>query len=58
VNDEYPLKNMSRYVDAQVLREEGLKKPEKVTVERKKPNGQSVPYHVVDSVSNFKQSDW
>jgi parafibromin len=49
---------MSRYVDAQVLREEGLKKPEKVTVERKKPNGQSVPYHVVDSVSNFKQSDW
>ncbi|KAI8891287.1 RNA polymerase II accessory factor [Backusella circina FSU 941] len=47
-----------KYVDAQVLREEGLKKPEKVTVERKKPNGQSIPYHVVDSVANFKQTDW
>ena len=46
------------YVDSQVLREEGLKKPERVTVERKKPNGQIVPYHIVDSVSQFKQTDW
>ncbi|KAG2199841.1 hypothetical protein INT46_002725 [Mucor plumbeus] len=46
------------YVDSQVLREEGLKKPERVTVERKKPNGQVVPYHIVDSVSQFKQTDW
>lgn len=29
-----------------------------MTVERKKANGQSVPYHVVDSVATFKQSDW
>ncbi|CAO3619525.1 unnamed protein product [Mucor fragilis] len=46
------------YVDSQVLREQGLKKPERVTVERKKPNGQVVPYHIVDSVSQFKQTDW
>ncbi|CAO0803700.1 unnamed protein product [Mucor circinelloides] len=46
------------YVDSQVLREEGLKKPERVTVERKKANGQVVPYHIVDSVSQFKQTDW
>ncbi|CEP16207.1 hypothetical protein [Parasitella parasitica] len=46
------------YVDSQVLREEGLKKPERVTVERKKANGQIVPYHIVDSVSQFKQTDW
>jgi parafibromin len=47
-----------RYVDSQGMREEGLKKPERVTVERKKANGQTVAYHVVDSVSQFKQSDW
>ncbi|KAI8642363.1 RNA pol II accessory factor, Cdc73 family-domain-containing protein [Parasitella parasitica] len=46
------------YVDSQVLREEGLKKPERVTVERKKANGQIVPYHIVDSVAQFKQTDW
>ncbi|KAK4519131.1 uncharacterized protein ATC70_009363 [Mucor velutinosus] len=46
------------YVDSQELREEGLKKPERVTVERKKANGQVVPYHIVDSVSQFKQTDW
>lgn len=40
------------------MRSDGLKKPERVTVERKKANGQSVPYHVVDSVATFKQSDW
>lgn len=45
-------------MDSQVLREEGLKKPERVTVERKKANGQVVPYHIVDSVSQFKQTDW
>ncbi|KAI7904557.1 RNA pol II accessory factor, Cdc73 family-domain-containing protein [Cokeromyces recurvatus] len=47
-----------KYVDSQVLREEGLKKPERVTVERTKSNGQIVPYHIVDSVANFKQNDW
>ncbi|GAA5813941.1 hypothetical protein MFLAVUS_007431 [Mucor flavus] len=47
-----------KYEDSQILRDEGRKKPERVTVERKKPNGQSVPYHVVDSVAHFKQSDW
>ncbi|KAI7891633.1 RNA pol II accessory factor, Cdc73 family-domain-containing protein [Mucor mucedo] len=47
-----------KYEDSQALRDEGRKKPERVTVERKKPNGQSVPYHVVDSVAHFKQSDW
>ncbi|OBZ86858.1 Cell division control protein 73 [Choanephora cucurbitarum] len=47
-----------KYVDSQELREGGLKKPERVTIERKKPNGQIVPYHVVDSVSQFKQTDW
>ncbi|KAG1147881.1 hypothetical protein G6F37_003714 [Rhizopus arrhizus] len=46
------------YVDSQELRNEGLKKPERVIVERKKPNGQSVPYHVVDSIAQFKQNDW
>ncbi|CEG75961.1 hypothetical protein RMATCC62417_10925 [Rhizopus microsporus] len=46
------------YVDPQELRNEGLKKPDRVIVERKKPNGQSVPYHVVDSVAHFKQNDW
>lgn len=47
-----------RYVDSQELRDQGVKKAERVTVERKKANGQSVPYHVVDSVAQFKQSDW
>ncbi|KAI9354483.1 RNA pol II accessory factor, Cdc73 family-domain-containing protein [Pilaira anomala] len=47
-----------KYEDSQALRDEGKKKPERVTVERKKPNGQTVPYHVVDSVAQFKQSDW
>ncbi|KAI9469049.1 MAG: RNA pol II accessory factor, Cdc73 family-domain-containing protein [Benjaminiella poitrasii] len=47
-----------KYVDSQVLREEGLKKPERVTVERTKANGQVVPYHIVDSVASFKQNDW
>lgn len=47
-----------RYVDSQELRNEGLKKPERVIVERKKTNGQSVPYHVVDSIAHFKQNDW
>ncbi|KAI8083191.1 RNA pol II accessory factor, Cdc73 family-domain-containing protein [Gilbertella persicaria] len=47
-----------KYIDSQELREGGLKKPERVTIERKKPNGQIVPYHVVDSVAQFKQSDW
>ncbi|ORZ17662.1 RNA pol II accessory factor, Cdc73 family-domain-containing protein [Absidia repens] len=46
------------FVDAQELRASGEKKPEQVTVERKRPNGQTVVYHVVDSVSHFKQSDW
>ncbi|KAI8986447.1 RNA pol II accessory factor, Cdc73 family-domain-containing protein [Pilobolus umbonatus] len=46
------------YIDPQELRESGLKKPDRVTVERKKANGQTVPYHVVDSVSQFKQNDW
>ncbi|KAI8340471.1 RNA pol II accessory factor, Cdc73 family-domain-containing protein [Chlamydoabsidia padenii] len=47
-----------RYVDAQELRASGEKKPEQVTIERKRSNGQTVVYHVVDSVSQFKQSDW
>ncbi|CAO3700655.1 unnamed protein product [Rhizopus stolonifer] len=47
-----------KYVDSQELRNEGLKKPERVIVERKKTNGQSVPYHVVDSIAHFKQNDW
>ncbi|KAI8093823.1 RNA pol II accessory factor, Cdc73 family-domain-containing protein [Halteromyces radiatus] len=47
-----------KFVDAQELRSSGEKKPEQVTVERKRANGQSVVYHVVDSVSHFKQSDW
>ncbi|KAI7865733.1 RNA pol II accessory factor, Cdc73 family-domain-containing protein [Spinellus fusiger] len=46
------------YIDSQELRESGIKKPERVTVERKKANGQVVPYYVVDSVTGFKQSDW
>ncbi|CAO3598524.1 unnamed protein product [Absidia cylindrospora] len=46
------------FVDAQELRASGEKKPEQVTVERRRPNGQTVVYHVVDSVSHFKQSDW
>ncbi|KAL0083570.1 RNA pol II accessory factor, Cdc73 family-domain-containing protein [Phycomyces blakesleeanus] len=46
------------YIDSQELRESGIKKPEQVTVERKKANGQTVPYYVVDSVTGFKQSDW
>ncbi|KAI8979200.1 RNA pol II accessory factor, Cdc73 family-domain-containing protein [Mycotypha africana] len=47
-----------KFVDSQKLRQEGLKKPERVIVERKKLNGQTVPYHVVDSVNDFKQNDW
>ncbi|CAO3633497.1 unnamed protein product [Mucor hiemalis] len=47
-----------KYIDSQELRSDGLKKPERVTVERKKANGPAVPYHVVDSVATFKQSDW
>lgn len=35
-----------------------MKKPERVTVERRKANGQVVPYHVVDSAANFRQNDW
>ncbi|CAO3650526.1 unnamed protein product [Cunninghamella echinulata] len=47
-----------KFVDAQELRASGEKKPEQVTIERKKLNGRTVVYHVVDSISNFKQSDW
>ncbi|CAO3653128.1 unnamed protein product [Cunninghamella blakesleeana] len=47
-----------KFVDAQELRASGEKKPEQVTIERKKLSGRSVVYHVVDSVTNFKQSDW
>lgn len=50
--------NLIRFVDAQELRVSGEKKPEQVTIERKKLNGRTVVYHVVDTVSNFKQSDW
>ncbi|KAF7732025.1 accessory factor associated with RNA polymerase II [Apophysomyces ossiformis] len=48
----------SKFVDSQTLRESGVRKPEQVTVERRKPDGQIVPYHVVDSIVNLKQSDW
>ncbi|KAI8388093.1 RNA pol II accessory factor, Cdc73 family-domain-containing protein [Radiomyces spectabilis] len=47
-----------QFVDATQMREEGLKKPDRVTIERRKPNGQIVPYHVVDSVAGFKPTDW
>jgi parafibromin len=40
------------------MRDQGMKKPERVTIERRKPNGQVVPYHVVDSAVNFRQNDW
>jgi parafibromin len=40
------------------MRDQGMKKPERVTVERRKANGQVVPYHVVDSAANFRQNDW
>lgn len=46
------------FVDSQVMRDQGMKKPERVTIERRKANGQVVPYHVVDSAVNFRQNDW
>ena len=46
------------FVDAQQLRAQGMKKPDRVTVERRRRDGQLAVYHVVDSVANFKQSDW
>ncbi|KAG2225495.1 hypothetical protein INT45_010322 [Circinella minor] len=48
----------SNFVDAQQLRAQGMKKPDRVTVERRRRDGQLAVYHVVDSVANFKQSDW
>ncbi|KAG0174378.1 hypothetical protein DFQ30_004691 [Apophysomyces sp. BC1015] len=48
----------AKFVDSQTLRESGVRKPEQVIVERRKGDGQVVPYHVVDSIANFKQSDW
>ncbi|KAI8147021.1 RNA pol II accessory factor, Cdc73 family-domain-containing protein [Fennellomyces sp. T-0311] len=48
----------SSFVDAQQLRAQGMKKPDRVTVERRRRDGQLAVYHVVDSVTNFKQSDW
>ncbi|KAI9498791.1 RNA pol II accessory factor, Cdc73 family-domain-containing protein [Zychaea mexicana] len=48
----------SNFVDAQQLRAQGMKKPDRVTVERRRRDGQLAVYHIVDSVSNFKQSDW
>lgn len=46
------------FVESQTMRDQGMKKPERVTVERRKANGQVVPYHVVDSAANFRQNDW
>ncbi|ORX43559.1 CDC73-domain-containing protein [Hesseltinella vesiculosa] len=46
------------YLDAQEIRASGEKKPDQVTVERRRPNGQIAVYHIVDSVSGLKQTDW
>lgn len=46
-----------RWIDPIELREKGLRKPEQVTVERKK-DGKTVVYHVVDNVKKFKPTDW
>ncbi|KAL1932004.1 hypothetical protein VTP01DRAFT_9060 [Rhizomucor pusillus] len=47
----------SEWIDPIELREKGLRKPEQVTVERKK-DGKTVVYHVVDNVKKFKPTDW
>ncbi|RUS31103.1 RNA pol II accessory factor, Cdc73 family-domain-containing protein [Jimgerdemannia flammicorona] len=46
------------FVDQEAARVNGIKKPTRVTIEHKKSNGQVVPYHVVDSVKDFKKEDW
>ncbi|KAI9278285.1 RNA polymerase II accessory factor [Phascolomyces articulosus] len=48
----------SIFEDARTFRAQGMKKPEYVTVERVKRNGQVVVYDIVDSVAKFSQSDW
>ncbi|KAI8064618.1 RNA pol II accessory factor, Cdc73 family-domain-containing protein [Gongronella butleri] len=47
-----------KYMDAQEIRASGEKKPEQVSVERRRANGQTAVYHVVDSVTGFKAADW
>jgi len=46
------------FVDQETARVNGIKKPTRVTIEHKKSNGQILPYHVVDSVKEFKKEDW
>ncbi|KAI7886449.1 CDC73-domain-containing protein [Lichtheimia hyalospora FSU 10163] len=46
------------YVDPQQLRAQGMKKPDRVSIERYRRDGQVTVYHVIDNVAHLKQNDW
>ncbi|KAI9316072.1 RNA pol II accessory factor, Cdc73 family-domain-containing protein [Dichotomocladium elegans] len=48
----------AEYVDQQELRSQGMKKPERVSVERRRRDGQVTVYHVIDNAAQLKQNDW